>query len=81
MTLSMFVDRFRLIENVSYDADIAHRIDVANNMKISPIVFEFLTFLLELLVFSYLVGILFFQRTVFLFVNVAFHSCMNNLKG
>lgn len=35
------VYRFRLIENVSYDADIAHRFDVANDMEISPIVFEF----------------------------------------
>lgn len=32
---------FRLIENVSYDADIANRIDVAKDMEISPIVFEF----------------------------------------
>lgn len=36
------VYRFRLqIENVSYDADIANRIDVAKDMEISPIVFEF----------------------------------------
>lgn len=36
------VYRFRLqIENVSYDADIANHIDVAKDMEISPIVFEF----------------------------------------
>lgn len=41
VTLSMFVDRFRFIENVSYDAVIAYRVDVAHDMETSPIVFEF----------------------------------------
>lgn len=38
MTLNMFVDRFRLIENVSCDAFIANCIDVAYDMEISSIV-------------------------------------------
>lgn len=68
--------------------DLDYRLKTYHMMQISQTVsmlstncVRILNILLELLVFSYLVGILFFQRSVFLFVNVAFNSGMNNLKG